>query len=102
MSPLLIPSPSPRSNVILADDTAVLRRPKRAWQDEHRGVIEDRESFNEYPWPDLTDIQETYMLIYDVMRKELPEGMMIIPLTSLHFKEVSQNNLVYINSPSIT
>ncbi|RLF03189.1 MAG: uroporphyrinogen-III decarboxylase-like protein, partial [Thermoprotei archaeon] len=76
-----IPSPFPRDNVLTADDTAPLRRPKRVWQDEHRGVIEDREDFDEYPWPDLAELQEEYMLLYDAGRKELPEGMMIVPLT---------------------
>ena len=80
-APLPIPSPFPRDNVIMADDTAPLPRPKRAWQDEHRGVIEDREDFHEYPWPDQAELQDEYMLVYNAWRRELPEGMMLIPLT---------------------
>ncbi|RLF18404.1 MAG: uroporphyrinogen-III decarboxylase-like protein [Thermoprotei archaeon] len=79
--PLSIPTPFPRTNLLLADDTAPLRRPKRAWQDEYKGMIETREDFDKYPWPDLTDIQEVFLFLYEIARRELPNGMMIIPLT---------------------
>ena len=76
-----IPSPFPRDNVILSDDTAPLPREKRRWQDENRGVIETREDFERYPWPDLDRIQEIYMLQYEFLKRNLPDGMMIISLT---------------------
>jgi len=76
-----IPSPFPRDNVILSDDTAPLPREKRRWQDENRGVIETREDFERYPWPDLDRIQEIYMMQYEFLKRNLPDGMMIISLT---------------------
>jgi len=79
--PLSIPTPFPRTNILLADDTALLRRSKRAWQNEYKGMIETREDFENYQWPDPMDIQEVFLFLYDVAVKELPKGMMIIPLT---------------------
>ncbi|MEM1509878.1 MAG: uroporphyrinogen decarboxylase family protein [Thermofilaceae archaeon] len=76
-----IPTPFPRSNVQLANDTAPLRRPKRVWNDERRGVIETREDFIEYVWPEVADVQETFLTYYAAFKRELPEGMEIIPLT---------------------
>jgi len=79
--PLVIPSPFSRDNIVLAEDTAEIARPKRMWQDENRGVIETREDFNQYSWPDLDKIQETYLPLYEFVKDNLPDGMMIIPLT---------------------
>lgn len=79
--PLTIPSPFPRDNVILADDTAQLKRGKRSWQDEHRGVIENSEDFEKYPWPSLIEIQDAYMTLLEIFKSNLPDGMKIIPLT---------------------
>ena len=78
---LQIPSPFPRTNIILAEDVAPLKRPKRSWQDEYRGVIESRDDFEKYPWPDLSEIQDIFILLYNTMAKHLPENVMIIPLT---------------------
>lgn len=76
-----IPTPFPRTNVLLADDTAPLRRPKRVWQDEGRGVIETREDFAEYAWPDVAEVQEVFLAYYAAFKRELPEGMEVVPLT---------------------
>ena len=78
---LINPSPFPRDNVILTDDTAPLRRHKRTWQNENRGVIENKEDFEKYPWPSLDEIDNAYMFMLDIMKRNLPRGMRIIPLT---------------------
>jgi uroporphyrinogen decarboxylase len=79
--PLTFPFRFPRNNIILAEDTAKLSRGKRQWQNENRGVIETREDFDRYPWPDLDRVQENYLFVYNVLKENLPEGMKIIPLT---------------------
>lgn len=76
-----IPTPFPRTNVLLADDTAPLRRPKRTWQDESRGMIETREDFAAYAWPDVAEVQEVFLAYYAAFERELPEGVEIVPLT---------------------
>lgn len=78
---LSIPTPFPRTNVLLADDTAPLRRPKRAWNDEFRGTIERREDLENYPWPDPSAVVETFMVYYGAVSRLLPERMAFIPLT---------------------
>jgi len=78
---LNIPSPFPRDNIILAEDTAPLKKGKRSWQNEHRGVIESREDFERYPWPDLAEDQEVYLALLKIFKRNLPEEMRIIPLT---------------------
>jgi len=78
---LSTPSPFPRENFILAEDTAPLRRNKRIWQDEKRGAIENRENFEKYPWPDISEIDDILILLLSVLGRKLPENMKIIPLT---------------------
>jgi len=80
--PLGIPFFLSRDNILLAEDSAKMPHPKRTWQDENRGVIETREDFHRYPWPDLDEIQDAYLPMYEFVKKNLPEGMMIIPMTS--------------------
>jgi uroporphyrinogen decarboxylase len=43
------------ADALIADDTAEQSRGKRGWQDEHRGPIQDWESFEKYPWPRIED-----------------------------------------------
>ncbi|MEM1607290.1 MAG: uroporphyrinogen decarboxylase family protein [Candidatus Bathyarchaeia archaeon] len=78
---LHLPSPFPRWNVLLADDTAPLTRRKRTWQNENRGTIESREDFKRYCWPDLDEIECACTLLLSVMKRILPQGVKIIPLT---------------------
>ncbi|MBS7642791.1 uroporphyrinogen-III decarboxylase-like protein [Candidatus Bathyarchaeota archaeon] len=79
--PLTLPSPFPRFNVKPCRDTAALSRGLRIWQDEYRGTIESREDFERYDWPIESDIQDSYIALYRILEKILPEGMMVIPLT---------------------
>ncbi|MEM2715030.1 MAG: uroporphyrinogen decarboxylase family protein [Candidatus Bathyarchaeia archaeon] len=78
---LHLPSPFPRWNILLANDTAPLPRRKRTWQNENRGTIENREDFEKYCWPDLDNIESACGLLLDILRKMLPQNMKIIPLT---------------------
>jgi len=80
--PLTVPSLLSRDNILEAEDTAQLRRDKRLWQDENRGVIETREDFDRYAWPDLDRIPEFYLPQYEFLKENLPESMMIIGGTS--------------------
>lgn len=78
---LHLPSPFPRWNVLLANDTAPLTRHKRTWQDENRGTIESREDFERYCWPDLDEIENVCIVLLEVLKRLLPQGIKIIPLT---------------------
>jgi uroporphyrinogen decarboxylase len=78
---LHLPSPFPRWNVLLTNDTAQLTRHKRIWQNENRGTIEDREGFEKYSWPGLEEIEHACTLLLSIMKRILPQGMKIIPLT---------------------
>jgi len=80
--PLVVPSLLSRDNIILADDTAERPHMQRSWQDENRGIIETREDFDRYPWPDLDQIQEFYLPQYEFVKENLPDGMMIIAGTN--------------------
>jgi len=76
--PLSVPSLLYRDNIRLSVDVAGLPRPIRTWQDENRGVIETREDFEKYPWPDTDTIQEIFLPMYDFLKKRLPDNMMIM------------------------
>lgn len=45
----------PGRAALLAEDTAPLSRGQRGWTDEHAGPITDWDSFEKYPWPEVTD-----------------------------------------------
>jgi uroporphyrinogen decarboxylase len=57
---------------LLADDTAELSRGQRGWTDEHGGPITDWESFEQYPWPEVTDASFADL---EALAPLLPEGM---------------------------
>jgi len=76
--PLVVPLLLVRNNVLSARDRSEFSKGTRTWVDENRGVIEDREDFENYPWPDLDEIQESFLPLYEFAEKNLPEDMMII------------------------
>jgi len=78
---LHLPSPFPRWNTLAAKDTAPLARHRRVWQDENRGTIENRCDFEKYSWPELDEVENAFVLVLNVMKRILPKGMKIIPLT---------------------
>ncbi|MFH1005924.1 MAG: uroporphyrinogen decarboxylase family protein [Candidatus Latescibacterota bacterium] len=65
----------PRDNILLGKDTAPLAHSSRGWQDEHRGVIETRRDFQDYPWPDCSRVD-----LSDIrwVARNLPPGMKVI------------------------
>ncbi len=69
----------PRDNILSTNDTAGLSRGQRVWVDEHHGVIETREDFEKYPWPSPNDIDYSGI---ENLGKTLPDGMMVIGITS--------------------
>jgi uroporphyrinogen decarboxylase len=75
---LIAPTLLSRNNILSANDTAEMPSDRREWQDEHRGVIETREQFDRYPWPDLDNIQEIYLPQYEFVKDNMPDGMMIL------------------------
>ena len=69
----------PRRSVLSTYDTAELSRGQRMWVDEFHGTIETREDFEKYPWPSPRDIDYSRI---EKLGKRLPDGMMVIGLTS--------------------
>lgn len=61
------------------DDTADLKRERRSWINEDQGLIANREDFERYPWPDLS--QPPDLSHYEIVARNLPEGMKIIGTT---------------------
>lgn len=57
------------------DDTALLKRDQRSWQDENTGPIQTWEEFEKYPWPKLQDIDFSGI---EYISKNLPDGMQLI------------------------
>ncbi|MGQ9730337.1 MAG: uroporphyrinogen decarboxylase family protein [Candidatus Zipacnadales bacterium] len=62
----------PGREALLAEDTALYRRPQRGWQDEHKGPIMSWEEFETYPWPDPYQVDFSELEMYG---KLLPAGM---------------------------
>lgn len=63
----------PGRAALLAEDTAGLSRGQRGWTDEHAGPIADWESFEKYPWPQVTDASFADL---EALSDLLPEGML--------------------------
>lgn len=69
----------PRDNRVSVSDTAALSRGQRSWQDEHHGVISNREDFEKYPWPSPEAVDYSD---FETLAGKLPDGMKIIGMTS--------------------
>lgn len=59
-------------NQVLGPDPTRPSSPVRAWADEHRGRITNREEFERYPWPDVEDFDFSP---FESLDRGLPEGM---------------------------
>lgn len=55
----------------ITTDTAISSRGEREWSD-HSGIIKDEESFNNYPWPTIDQID---LWDYQYVNDHLPVGM---------------------------
>ncbi len=62
-------------NRLLAPDTAPSSGKQRAWADEHRGVITDWATFEQYRWP---KIEEFDFHPFEYINAHLPDGMGLI------------------------
>jgi uroporphyrinogen decarboxylase len=47
----------------------------RTWQDEHRGLITNRQEFERFPWPSPDKIQ---LMAIDYLAGQMPEGMKVM------------------------
>lgn len=56
-------------------DTAQLSAGDRAWREETKGVIENWEDFEKYPWPQPEDVD---FFPFEYVSTHLPEGMKMI------------------------
>ncbi len=61
--------------VLSTEDTAVLNRGERAWDDENTGLIMSWADFEAYPWPKPEQIDYSAL---EYAAKHLPDGMQII------------------------
>lgn len=77
--PFSAPLNLPRSNILMAKDTAVYSRGFRSWQNEHRGEIETIEDYYEYQWPEKGhEILPIGLETFNELRKIVPEDMKIL------------------------
>jgi len=68
------------------DDTADLKKVQRSWAAEGKGVITTRKEFEQYPWPDLSEIYFDRVL---AARDMLPPGMKLLGSSSGVFEYAS-------------
>jgi len=66
--------PVPRTAMQMEDDTAQPGK-KRAWQNEHKGLITSREDFEKLPWPSVDEIN---IFPIDYAGSKMPEGMKVM------------------------
>lgn len=59
----------------IAHDTAFLAREKREWLEEGKGVIQSREDFEAYPWPEMKHLDWSPL---EWLSEILPEGMKVL------------------------
>jgi uroporphyrinogen decarboxylase len=59
-------------NRISIDDTALGSSKERAWADEHQGLIQSWDDFEQYPWPSIENVD---FFPYEYINDHLPEGM---------------------------
>lgn len=59
---------------LVSEDTAVLKRSQRGWEDEHHGPITGWEAFEQYPWPLVTDASFADI---EALGPMLPDGMKV-------------------------
>jgi uroporphyrinogen decarboxylase len=59
---------------LVAEDTAILSRGERGWQNEATGPITTWEEFEKYPWPEVTPAAFRSL---EALSRHLPEGMKI-------------------------
>jgi len=74
--PIELPLNLLRTNFRQGRDPAPLSRGVRRWVDENRGMIENLEDYENYPWPDSEDAVN-----YDLLEKickNLPEDMKLV------------------------
>ncbi len=75
-------------NRLLAADTTSVegqKRPEREWCDEHSGPIQNWEDFENYRWPDKSEIDLSAL---EWLEKNLPANMGVFDLTA-HILEVT-------------
>lgn len=76
----LLRCPKPRK----AADTAILSRGVRSWAEEGKGLITSWEDFERFPWEELELSRTELEDYYELMSKNLPEGMKISVTHSLY------------------
>ena len=67
-----------------AKDTAKLSRGERSWALEGKGIITCWEDFEKFSWKKAEQIRLDLKKYYDFLGKNLPEGMKIAVIESLH------------------
>ncbi|MFH2100357.1 MAG: hypothetical protein ABIJ95_12660, partial [Pseudomonadota bacterium] len=65
--------PIPRTRLSTSEATG--GQVKRAWQNEHHGLIPDREAFEAFPWPSTDAID---LITLDYLAPQIPEGSKIM------------------------
>ncbi len=80
-----------RQKVRETADTAGLSRGQRGWAEEGTGIIQTWEDFEKYPWQKKEEIDYTP---YEVVSRNLPEGMKMLVCPSSGVFEVASEALL--------
>lgn len=75
----------------VASDTAILSRGQRNWIEESIGIITSWKDFEEYPWPKPESFDYSN---YELVSKNLPEGMKMLVCPSSGVFEISSESLL--------
>lgn len=67
-----------------AKDTATLSKGERSWAQEGKGMITSWEDFEKFPWKKAERITLDLESYYNFLNRNLPEGMEIAVIQSLH------------------
>jgi uroporphyrinogen decarboxylase len=79
--------PLVRTRAQLADTGLGRERALRSWQDEHRGLITNRDDFAAYRWPSLDQIS---LLPVDYTATKMPDGMKVMLMYMGIFEDLRQ------------
>ncbi|MCD6156288.1 MAG: hypothetical protein J7J32_04540 [Candidatus Atribacteria bacterium] len=75
----------------ITTDTAQLSKEKREWIEEGKGIIQSWEDFESYPWPEIEQIDFSFL---DLLAECIPEGMKVFLTPSSGVFEVASEELL--------
>ncbi len=78
--------PLKKTSRALAEDQD-MRRGKRGWMEEHKGILSSRQDFERYQWPSLDQVN---LLPIDYVGGQLPQGMKAMVMVQGIFEDLKE------------